>query len=303
MKMSFKLLLPFVTLCAVGCGGTTELNSGPPSQVTLVARGGFHQPTDAVSSPDGATFYFIASTDANQPAIFRVDSQPGSQAAALVSGAALGQPMGLLMSCDGATLYVAGSGANPLQAVTLSDGSLHSVSATGATRLSGLAIADDCATLYATGTTTQAEPALFRLAQSSSALQVVHSGAPFIAPSGMYLDSRSVAWVMDQSAAGSARSGVLYAVASNGTTTPVVNALSMPGRVGGVSLTASGNIAVIANLSADAVAQLTTIELATGKTVQVAAAAMRGPAGLRTARAASVIAIADAAGDAIFRAE
>src|SRR5262245_7613904 len=97
---------------------------GAPTGVTLVARGGFKSPADAVASPDGKTFYFSARTEGGEPAVFRVSSQPGSRATAMVTGAPLTAPRGLVLSCDGSTLYVAGGGA-PIYALPTAGGALR----------------------------------------------------------------------------------------------------------------------------------------------------------------------------------
>src|SRR3954462_10591645 len=94
----------------LGCRACTDdsLSTEPPTTVTKVAQGGFSSPTDAVSSPAGKTFYFAAHDDEEekQPAIFATSSEPGSTAEALAVGAPLDMPPGLVISCDGETIYV-----------------------------------------------------------------------------------------------------------------------------------------------------------------------------------------------------
>lgn len=299
--------LMFAALALSACGAdanTAPPTSAAPSRVTLVARGGFQAPTDAVASPDGATFYFTARTDAGLPAVFRVASTPGSQAAAIATGAPLVAPTGLVLSCDGATLYVAGGGAAPILSMPASGGALRPVEVTNVGRVAGLAIGPDCASLYATGRTTDDQPALFKVDRGGGVAQIVFAGAPLISPDGLFVDSLSVAWVMDQIVESTTSSAVLYAVPADGhTASVVVRDIRTVGLRGGVSLTSSGGTAVLGTLAASGGAQLTTIELATGHRTDVPAPQMIGPAGLRTARGAAVIAVADAGGNSIFRAE
>jgi hypothetical protein len=54
---------------------------------------------------------------------------------------------------------------------------------------------------------------------------------------------------------------------------------------------------------ADGNAQLTTVNIATGETLQLAAPDITDPAGLRSARKAGVFAVVDSEGSAIYRAE
>src|SRR3954464_8112073 len=101
-------------LAMLGCHASTDdsLSTEPPTTVTKVAQGGFSNPTDAVASPDGKTFYFAAHDDEEerQPAIFATASEPGSSAEALAVGAPLDMPFGLVMSCDGEAILVADAG-------------------------------------------------------------------------------------------------------------------------------------------------------------------------------------------------
>src|SRR5688572_27650381 len=91
-----------VVLAGCSDGG---LPTAPPTTVTMVAQGGFRAPTDAVSSPDGSTFYFAAFTESDAPAIFRIASAGGGTAEILAQGEPLGLPIGLVMACDGGTVY------------------------------------------------------------------------------------------------------------------------------------------------------------------------------------------------------
>lgn len=292
------------SMLIAGCAADGVQPGGPPTSVTRVARGGFQSPTDAVASPDGQTFYFTARTDAGLPAVFRVAAQPGSQATAMVTGAPLTAPTGLVLSCDGATLYVADGGGAPILALATGGGPLLDIGVTGVGTVAGLAMGPDCATLYATGRTTDDRPALFKVNRAGGAAQAVFAGAPLIAANGVFVDANVTAWVMDQSTAGAVSGGVLFSVAADGSAPKVVvNNLNMKGMVGGVSLNSAGGTAVIGTRAPAGGGQLTTIELATGKRTEVPAPELLSPAGLRTARAAPVFAVVDAEGNAIFRAD
>ena len=91
----------------VACGGDDDdLTSDPPEEVEMVRDGGFDSPLDAVASPDGETFYFTAFT-VDEPAEAALFSVPagGGEASVLHAGLPLEDPTGLVLSCDGETLY------------------------------------------------------------------------------------------------------------------------------------------------------------------------------------------------------
>lgn len=290
----------------VGCGGS---DGGPapraPTTVTLVARGGFHDPVDAVASPDGATFFFSALDDDDRAAVFRVASTPGSVPTPLVSAGALTAPGGLVMSCDGTTLFVAsGDERAPIQTVAASGSELTAVATGGVGSIAGLAMGPDCETLYATGQTVDDEPAVFAIPRVGGEARVVRAGTPMRIPTGVYNDARAVSWVMDRLASDAAAPGVLYAVPADGdSASTVASDLRLPSAFGGVSLIAGGGVAVIGTRGADGRGSLTTFDLTSGARAEIAAPEMVAPAGLRTARDAPVFAIADGGGDAIFRAD
>jgi len=306
MAKTVLVALTAAPLALVGCDSSEELPTEPPTTITQIASGGFTAPTDAVASPDGKTFYFAARDELNEPAIFRTSSEPGSTPEVLAVGAPLDLPIGLVLSCDGETLYIAdmGSELGAVLALSTAPGSgVADLGASGIARPGGLAMARDCATLYATGRTDAGAPALFSMPAAGGAASVVYQGEPLVAPSGLHIDDAHVAWVMDNRAHGDAGEGVLFAIPRDGSAaTPVISDLRM-GTPGGVSLTAGGGTAVMPTRDADGNAQLTSVHIESGETVQLPVPGMSDPAGLRTARAAGVFAVVDSEGGAIYRAE
>jgi hypothetical protein len=300
---SLSLLGASFAALALGCSSDSG-DAGVNLDVSRVASGGFHAPLDAVASPDGKTFYFSAVNDDGAPAIFSVASAPGSHATALVAGDPMTAPGALVLSCDGSTLYVAGGAAGGVYRLPTAGGSLMPMTVDGARRVDGLAVGPDCETLYMTGATSDDRPALFRMNSAGGTADVVYAGAPLIAPAGVFVDSRGVAWVMDQQAAGPVTSGALYAIPSDGSkANVVVGGLPMNGLVGGVSLTSDGKTAVISGSGADGRGKLTTVVLATGEQQTFLVPDMQAPGGVRTARNAPVLALVDSEGEAIYRAD
>ena len=306
MAKSILVVALGAPLAAGACSSSDGLPTAPPKRVTMVASGGFTSPTDAVASPDGKTFYFAAFDAMKTPALFRTASAPGSTAEELASGDPLAAPIGLVLSCDGKTLYVAdigGDAGGAVLAASTSSGAVSDLGASGIDRPGGLAMGPDCKTLYVTGHTADGMPALFTLPITGGAASAVWQGAPLVSPTGLHVDDQGVAWVMDHLAAGAAGEGVLFAIPSDGSgATEVISNLKM-GTPGGVSLTAGGGTAVMPTLDHDGHAQLTTVHIASGAMEQVPAPDMIDPAGLRTARSAGVFAVVDSEGGAIYRAE
>ncbi len=306
--MRNRLLMALAAPAALaGCSSETKdsLPSAPPSSVTMVASGGFTSPGDAVASPDGKTFYFTAIDDLREPALFSVSSEPGSQAIAIASGAPLDMPIGLVLSCDGETLYVADAGGEDgaVLSIPTGGGALTALGTAGLTRPGGLAMSSDCKTIMVTGRTTAAAPALFALSLDGADPRIVFSGEPLVSPTGVHIDKDGVSWVMDHLAHGTTGEGVLFAIPADGSgATEIVSDLRM-GTPGGVSLTAGGGTAVMPTRDADGHAQLTSVVIETGEMQQLATPEISDPAGLRTARGAAVFAVVDSEGGAIYRAE
>lgn len=299
-------------LALVGCSSSdSDLPTEPPASVTKVTSGGFSSPTDAVASPDGKTFYFAAIDDQKEPAIFQTPSAPGSTAQALAIGAPLASPMGLVMSCDGANLFVADLAATnaddtqigAVLTLPVSGGVVADLGATGIERPAGLAMAADCKTLYITGRTTDGRPGLFSLPIEGGAASIVYAGEPLVSPTGLHIDKDGVSWVMDHRAHGANGQGVLFAIPADGSAANEVASDLRMGTPGGVSLTAGGGTAVMPTRDREGLSQLTTVNIATGESTQLATPDITDPAGLRTARGAGVFALVDSEGGAIYRAE
>ncbi len=317
------------------CGGGDDPGSGipdpdtipapvAPTSVALVTDGdqaGFESPLDAVSSHDGRTFYFSAYTstpaeDAESAATIYSVSSTGGDPQVLFTGAPLKEPAGLLMSCDGSTLYIAdighkagdaddleeeGIASAPIYQLDISSKSLSALPVSGIGEAASMAIATDCSSIYATGYTPDNQPALFQMSPEGGAATVIKQGEPLDSPTGLYVDADSVAWVMDHQPNGEA-GGILFAINPDGTTQSVADGLRLS-EPAGVSLVAGGDIAVIPNRDENQASQLITVSTVSGEMTLVEAPELIEPAGIRTAIAASVMALVDADGHAIYRVE
>jgi sugar lactone lactonase YvrE len=292
----------------------TDITPTAPTNVTMVATGGFEGPMDAVSSPDGETFYFTAHDTTGSlegestAAIFQVASA-GGQPTILVGGEPLEDPSGMVISCDGSTLYVsdlgsqsdeAEEGESPIYTVATAGGALVAFAATGIGEAAGLAMSTDCSTVYVTGYKPDGAPAVFTVPSSGGAATILKEGTPLVSPSGVHVDENNIAWVMDHQ--NDAEGGALFSIDPEGITATVATNLIIS-EPAGVSLVAGGRIAVIPTRDEDGTGLLMTIDTVSGDETVVEIPEMVEPAGIRTATQAAVMAVVDADGDAIYRAE
>lgn len=307
------------TLAAAGgCGSGDGLPTTPPDEVAMVTADGFDSPMDAVSSPDGETFYFSAhaagsdGTVESSAAIYRVASAGGSPEI-LFMGSPLEDPTGLLVSCDGGTLYIADAGvragdadpdlddpSSPVYAFDLASATLTALPVDGVAESASLAMGPDCETLYITGFTADDRPALFTTGLDGAAAEIAYAGEPLVTPSGVFVDADRVAWVMDHQP-DNMLGGALFAITDAGEASVVVDGLALS-EPAGVSLVAGGETAVIPTRDEDGNGQLLHVNTRTGDS-GVLESPMLNPAGIRTAREAAVMAVVDSDGDAIYRAQ
>lgn len=298
-------MAPVVALVGCGSSDDKDLPTEPPTQVTQVASGGFQSPTDAVASPDGKTFYFAAYDELDVPTIYRVASQPGSTPEVLAASDPLEAPIGLVLSCDGETLYIADMGGEngAILSMSTAGGVPTDMGATGIIRPSSLAMRADCKTIHASGKTEDGLAALFSLSTQGGPSSIIYQGDPLVSPTGMYVDNDGVTWLLDHRAAGAAGEGVLWAIPADGSAANEVASDLRMGTTGGCSLTAGGGTAVIPTKDVDGNSQLTSINIASGEKLQLATPDIQDPSGLRTAREAGVFAVVDSEAGAIYRAE
>lgn len=318
------LMVAGLAMAASACGSdggsaTPDIDAGDiiptaPTNVTMVANGGFEGPMDVVASPDGSTFYFTAHDTTGSlegestAAIFKVASA-GGPSTILAGGEPLADPSGMVISCDGSTLYVAdlgspstesAEGESQIYTVATAGGDLVAFAATGVGEAAGLAMSTDCSTVYITGYKPDGAPAVFTVPAAGGSATILKEGAPLLSPSGVHVDANNIAWVMDHQT--DEDGGALFSIAADGTTATVATNLIIS-EPAGVSLVAGGRIAVIPTRDEDGGGILMTIDTVTGDETVVEVPEMLDPAGIRTATQAQVMAVVDADGDTIYRAE
>ena len=238
-------------------------------------------------------------------------SGDGGAVQTLHSGAPLSLPTGLVLSCDGGLLIVADMTTRAVEegvdapdggaiyAIATAGGTLLALQSDGIYAPSGLALSDDCATLYVTGTNAEGTAALFKLRIDGGSATVVHEGAPLRSPTGLYVDKNEVAWVLDHLAA-SGGNGALFAIHPDGSVQTTVEGLAL-GTPGGCTLDAAGTSAIVPTHAEGEAARLNAIELGSGTITAFDVPDALDLAGLRVARDASVFALVDSDGNRIFK--
>ena len=289
-------------------GEPGDLPETAPTVIELLADAGFTDASAIAAAPDGSEFYFAAYDDTGAPGIFRVDL--AGEVQALHIGAPLAYPSDITVTCDGGTLLVSDvGGASSVDATqafeesneeslggifTLSPegGAPQPFTANGVARAAGVIVSVDCDDLYISGYTADGTPAVFTAPVEGGAADVLHEGAPLVAPTGIHVDASDVAWVMDHYArSGSGAEGLLFAIDDAGNVEEVVAGLGM-GRHGGVSLAPGGVTAVIPVSDDLGGARLVTANTEEGGMENISTADILEPSGIAAARNAPVMVIA-----------
>lgn len=192
------------------------------SAITPVAAGsaaGFHTPMDATPDPDGNQIYFTAMS-AQGASIFKVPAAGGTTVT-LTVGAPLTMPVGLVVSSDGQTLYVADSSAvvaatqavastalvtttGAIFSLPSSGGSPTPIAATLHTAPRGLTLIreNNVDMIYFTGAVPEdGQPAVMKVPASGGELTVIEKGGQLVEPVGIAVSQAGVIYVADAGAA------------------------------------------------------------------------------------------------------
>jgi DNA-binding beta-propeller fold protein YncE len=231
------------------CGEATGDGTLTGSKTKEVAVGGaqFVSPFDAAPGPDGCVIYFTAVDPATGGgAVFSVNKD-GTGLKRLDQGNALVAPVGIAVSSDGGTLYVAdvgyseaGADAGAILALS-AEGGAPSVSIAGRqARSIALVKENDADQLYFGGTSPSGEPTLYKATPGGGPSAVV-AGGGIVEPGGIASDGSQVFLVSSTSASAS---GVLFQVAG-GAATSVVGGLKV-GLNGGAALAGDASSVLVA---------------------------------------------------------
>ena len=300
LRHSFALA---AALALGACGGRSadDLRSSI-DDTTVVAEGNgvFESPTSVVSSRDGTTFYFAATSASNPElaGIYKVSSSGGDVTPIVVS--ALYTDLTLTLDCKGDTLYFVDSayepgqeGASPLYSVSVAGGEPTGYNV-GATVLTGLAFDDRCENLYVSGTDLNGTTGVFRADLGAGGLELL---ATDFEPNGMYVDPDGVVWAVDGNA------GTLSSInPRNGNRKVVLSGMSLPANPD-CTLTSSGQDAIVPTLDENGLAGFAIIDRGSGKSASLTNLSGFEFNGIDTARDVPVIVMADQDANRIYRAE
>jgi DNA-binding beta-propeller fold protein YncE len=259
-------------------------------------------PLDAVPSPDATAIYFTVNGTAG-PGIYRVSSQ-GGPITTLASGAPFAAPLGLTISTDGQTLYVADQGTeapgtgNTIFALPTSGGTPTPLAATAGSRPSVPEVVSESGVdvLYYSGfDPSDGQPAIFALSPAEAGpARVVFKGAPLAWPSGVAVTMAGVIYVADM-AADEGRGAVLRI--QDGAAEVLAEGLRTSNLIAGAALTLDEAALLVSQLDREAgTAQVLLVNLATGDLglINKGIAANTGAGGVHRAHAANSFAWADA---------
>ena len=268
-------IAPIQPIADAGGGTRLPLRNEVVSAVTLVADGAADEglyagPIDASPSPDGATIYFTA-LGAQTPGLFGV-AATGGEVRSLAQGVPLVMPLGLAVSTDGRTVFVADSAAASDQsmagqvfAVDASGGELEPLAATAGTGARALTVVQENGVdvLYFSGVDpSDGQPAVMRLADDGM-LTVVAKGAPLVEPGGLAVATDGILYVADRLAAGDGL-GSIFRIA-DGTIDTLAERVRLGNPVG-LALTTDDALLLASALNpATGRAQVLLIDLASGQ--------------------------------------
>lgn len=237
MKRIF-CVVQLVILSLLGVSATTALQAAPSlasvlylpliqkerlllndavSAIEPVAAGsstGFYTPLDATPDPDGNQIYFTARS-ANGAGVFSVPAAGGT-VVTLTIGAPLTTPVGIAVSTNGQTLYLADTHAqiNGTVAMTMT-GALFSLPSSGGaptpipgtahTAPRGLTVVkeNNVDVIYFTGVDpADGQPAVMMIPAAGGVLTVEEKGEGMVDPVGIAVSKTGAIYIADQAAAG-----------------------------------------------------------------------------------------------------
>jgi DNA-binding beta-propeller fold protein YncE len=290
--ISFAVLLIVAALVVMPLSAQSGIDFTPMTHPTL--------PWDAVPSPDGQIVYYTAIDSSGVPAVFSIPGAGGSPTE-LAMGAPLVMPLGLDVSSDGQTLYVAdpwsaGASGNAIFAVPqMGRASPMLVNGTAGTEPQGVAIADENGSdqLYFSGINPQTgQGAVYKIvAAGAGDATIIAQGAPLITPSGVTVASDGTIYVLDRLGSGDGMGAVLRI--KDGAVDKIASDVRMGGQYAGLALTLDETTLMVSSLDNIAgTAQVLVINLSTLQTsiVNDVIKENKGAGGLHRAHKANIFA-------------
>lgn len=255
-KLLTTLLVLFVTFALVGCGMQNSpaptpvaeelpLANDALSSVNRVASMPSRQILDATPDPDGQMVYFTAS-GGEAAGVFKVAAD-GGEVTAVATGTPFVAPLGIAISTDGQTLYVADSSSG-LYALSVAGGAPTLIAGTEGTmpQVPEVVNQNSQDQLYFSGTSGN-EAAVFKMpTDGGAAPTVILQGAPLVNPSGVAITKEGVVYVVDMAAAGNGLGSVFRI--QNGAAEAIATNVHTDEAVAGATLTLDESALLVSHL-------------------------------------------------------
>jgi hypothetical protein len=244
-----------------GSGDGPPVVEAPPMHVAVNDMRS-RAPMDATPSANGERIYYTAlgtgDDGVSAPGVFAVAASGEGEIELLALGAPLTAPVGVSISPDGETLFLAdsawsggdGAGVGAIVSLPSSGGTPQALAATQGYVPRGLVIAEVEGEdfVYFTGSDpTTGEPGAFRTTLGGGAVDVLASGAPFVDPAGIAVTHDGVVYVVDglASSDGSGQAGVLRI--EDGEAARMVEGLGV-GFPAGIAVTTDASTVLVSGL-------------------------------------------------------
>jgi sugar lactone lactonase YvrE len=291
---------------APGCNSQESL-SGMIAATPATTSGDFSRPFDTVPNSDGSTFYFTG-MGGQGVGVYSVPAMGGA-AVPLAIGAPFVSPIGIAISTDDKTLYIADTAAgydpsDPMGSDNV--GMIYSLPVAGGTpqplqgtaglrpRSIDVGTANGADVLWFTGNTTTGDAAVFNIGPSGGAATTVVSGAPLVDPSGIALTKSGDAYVVNTTAPDSGVA-TIYKIAG-GMATQYVSGLQV-GYPAGAALSQGESVLLVSGrdgqLGTDVVYTIKLDSTMAVGTVNMGIEGNTDAAGLHRARSANIFSWAD----------
>ena len=289
-------------------GPSTGDASGPLAIHQDTMNGAFTTIFDAVPSPDGTKVYFTGVDMYGNTGAFWTPVGNGIQTVTQASaGNVLVAPIGVAISSDDGTLYIADPGAvdsaggddGVIWSIALPNAIPKVVAGSGGIYARGLTVAKGGSgdTLVFTGVNGSGQPGLFTLTAGGGTAMTIAAGAPFDDPSGVTVDSNGDYFVFDVTAGGSHRADVIKVA---GNTPSVVLKDLFVGYPAGITTSETAGSIVLSGLAAASGPDTITVVSSTGQSAPLVSSglsSLNNAGGLHRAANANVYAFVDSAGD------
>ena len=284
--LTFLLMLP-------------ALSAQTLSVTPAATPGDYASPLDAAPDPQGNFFYYTAAGPAGA-SVFKVAAS-GGPVTALAAGAPLVNPVGVVVSPDGARVYVADTRAyaapgrvGQIFVIDTNSGAVRTLPAVAGLQARALDIVSEGGrdVLFLAGRNGLGQPAIYRLVVGDEQAAPLHQGAPLVEPGGIAVSSGGDVYVADRGDHPFA--GAVYRLRDRAMTVLVESMRA--GDPAGIALTGDESTLLVSALQSHRKrAQVLLVDLATLETQSVTAVVGQHPAagGLHRARLVDVFAWAD----------